>query len=385
MKGPGRATPLVTLAVAAALWFFPSFQSGLDLPVFYLLFGYSLFFWIAQASSWNMFTGYSGYFSFGQGAFYGIGVYSVATFAAKRSWPLLPSFVVGGLLAALLGLLIGLVVFRLRKLRGEIFALMTLAVAFVMGALARVSPTIDGGQGVPVNQVEVPTALGDFPTMIFRLGLVVAALAVITAQLIQRSRLGWGLFSIRDDEDVAETLGVPTFRFKITALVISTFIAGLSGAVHSLQIGYVTIEDVFNIRVPLFVILMSILGGTRTWAGPVVGAVVVYTLNDRLNRAGLEDVSDLIVGALLILMIVAVKEGLALRMKARPLMTTVGFVVGIVVSLALGAATESYITVLAYGLAGAVIGAMLPRFGGGRGERPPQQPDDVGEEETVDA
>ena len=360
MRGPGRLTPWVTAAAVVALWFFPDVVSALGLPVFYLLFAYSLFFWIAQASSWNLFTGYSGYFSFGQGAFFGIGVYAVATLAAKRGWPLFPTFVVGGLLAALAGIVIGVVVFRLRKLRGEIFALLTLAVAFVMAALARVSPAIDGGQGVPINQVEPPTFLGDFPTMIFRLGLVVAAVAVVAAQIIQRSRLGWGLFAVRDDEDVAETLGVPTFRFKMVALGVSTFLAGLSGAVHSLQIGYVTIEDVFSIRVPLFVILMSILGGTRHWAGPVVGAVVVVTLNDRLNRAGLQEVSDLIVGALLILMIVAVKEGLYLRMRERPIVTFVAFAAGSGLALAQGA-TDSAVTVLAYGLAGAVAAAILPR------------------------
>lgn len=379
MRSPGRLTPLVTLAVAVALWFFPLLQVALDLPVFYLLFAYSLFFWISQASSWNLFTGFSGYFSFGQGAFFGVGVYSVATLAVKRGWPLFPSFVMGAILASLLGLLIGLVVFRLRKLRGEIFALMTLAVAFVLGALARVTPAIDGGQGVPVNQVELPSFLGDFPTMIFRLGLLVATLAVVSAQLIQRSRLGWGLFAIRDDEDVAETLGVGTFRFKMAALGISTFLAGLSGAVHSLQIGYVTIEDVFNIRVPLFVILMSILGGTRHWMGPVLGAVVVYTLNDRLNRAGLVEVSDLIVGSLLILMIVAVKEGLYLRMRERPLLTVAGLAAGVAVAVVTGA-TDSAVTVLAYALGGAVLVAMVPREAPGRA-----RPEERSEPEATNA
>jgi branched-chain amino acid transport system permease protein len=352
---------LITLLVAAVLWFVPDLQPVFGWPIFYLLFMYAIFFWVAQASSWNLFTGFSGYFSFGQGAFYGVGVYAVGVLASKQGWPLLPSIVAGGVMAAVLGLFIGVVVFRLRKLRGEIFALMTLAVAFVMGALARVSSTIDGGQGIRISDIELPEILGDFQSMIFRLGLIVATLAVITAQLVQHSRLGWGLFSIRDDEDVAETLGVPTFRFKMVALGLSTFLAGLSGAINSLQISYVTIEDVFNIRVPLLVILMSILGGTRHWAGPIVGAVVVYTLNDRLNRAGLEDFSDLIVGALLILMIVAVKEGLYLRMRERPGIALAGAAAGFVLGLVVG--TEgSAVTMLAYVLLGAVVAVMLPRW-----------------------
>lgn len=374
-----RSAPTLTLLVAILLWFVPELQEALDWPIFYLLFLYGALFWIAQASSWNLFTGSSGYFSFGQGAFFGVGVYAVGVLVAKQSWPLVPSFVIGGLLAALLGLFIGLVVFRLRKLRGEIFALMTLAVAFVMGAVARVSSTIDGGQGIPLSQVPVPEALGDFPAMIFRLGLIIATLAVLSAQLIQRSRLGWGLSSIRDDEDVAETLGVPTFRYKMIALGISTFLAGLSGAVHSLQISYVTIEDVFNIRVPLLVIVMSILGGTRHWMGPVLGATVVHTLNDRLNRAGLEDFSDLIVGVLLIVMIVFVKEGLFLRMRERPVGTLALTAVGLAIGLTQGAAS-SMVTLLAFALGGAMLGALLParRWPGSDRERQ-AAPDDVKE------
>src|SRR5690606_14004196 len=156
------------------LWFFPNLTAAAGLPVFYLLFSYFLFFWIAQASAWNMFTGYSGYFSFGQGAFFGAGVYATATLVAKQQWPLLGAIPIGGVVAAALGLGVGVVVFRLRKLRGEIFALITLAVAFVVAAFARVVPSIDGGNGVPLNNIQLPEFLGDFASMIYRLGLVVA-------------------------------------------------------------------------------------------------------------------------------------------------------------------------------------------------------------------
>ena len=370
MKGLARRpwfAPVVTLMVAAALWFYPNLLDAAGWPVFYLLFAYTVFFWTAQSSSWILFTGFSGYFSFGQGAFYGVGVYAVGVLVVKQGWPLLPTFLVGGLLSAMLGLFIGLIVFRLRRLRGEIFALMTLAVAFVLGAVARVSSTIDGGQGIPLSSVPVPEALGSHPEMIFRLGLITAVLAVVVAQVVQHSRLGWGLFSIRDDEDVAETLGVPTFRFKMVALGLTAFLAGLSGAVHALQVSYVTIEEVFNIRVPLMVILMSILGGTRHWMGPVLGALVVHTMSDRLNRAGLEAVSDLIIGGLLILMIVAVKEGLYLRMRERPWATSIGGILGVAAGFVIGP-LDSAVTHLAYVLLGAVLGAMVPQ--GRRGGRP---------------
>jgi len=350
--------PGITLVVAGLAWFYPDLVDAAGWPIFYLLFAYTVFFWVAQASSWNLFTGFSGYFSFGQGAFYGVGVYAVGVLVVKQGWPLLPTFLVAGLLASVLGLFIGLVVFRLRRLRGEIFALMTLAVAFVMGAVARVSSNIDGGQGIPLSGVPVPEALGNHPAMIFRLGLIVAVLAVIAAQMVQHSRLGWGLFSIRDDEDVAETLGVPTFRFKMIAFGLTAFLAGLSGAIHSLQVSYVTIEEVFNIRVPLMVILMSILGGTRHWMGPILGALVVHTMSDRLNRAGLVEISDVIIGLLLILMIVAVKEGIYLRMRQHPWATLVGAGIGTVLGFVLGP-LDSAVTHLAWVLLGAVLAALV--------------------------
>lgn len=366
---PTARTGGIFLAVGAVLWFFPTVVEALDLPIFYLLFAYFVFFWSAQASSWNMFTGYSGYFSFGQGAFFGAGVYATATLAAKQGWPLFAAIPVGGIVAALLGAGVGFVVFRLRKLRGEIFALLTLAVAFVVGALARVVPSIDGGNGIPLNNVELPEVLGPFPSMIYRLGLVVTMLTVFVAYALRRSRLGWGLFGINDDEDVAEALGVPTFRAKMTALAISTFFAGLSGAVHAIQISYVTIEDVFNVRVPLFVIIMSVLGGMRHWMGPVVGAAVIFTLTDRLNRAGLEGVNQIIIGGLLIIMVLSVKEGLYLRIRTRPWLALAGLLIGLAGAVAFGG-DMSAISKLAVGMAGGILAVVLPL---GRLRRPAEE------------
>jgi branched-chain amino acid transport system permease protein len=356
----GRASHLGAIAVAgAALWFAPELQEATGFPVSYLVFGYALLFWVAQASSWNLFTGYSGYFSFGQGAFFGIGVYATATLAAKRGIPLVPSAIAGGLLASLAAVLIGVVVFRLRRLRGEIFALVTLAVAFVLAAIARVTPAIDGGAGVPMSTVPRPGFLGEFPAMMYRLGLLVAVVAVAAAYAVWSGKLGWGLFAIRDDEDVAETLGVPTFTYKLVAFGLSAFVAGLSGAFHALQIGYVTIEDVFNIRVPLFVILMGVLGGTRHYLGPVIGAAVVFTLTDRLNRAGLEDVSQLMIGALLIVVAVVAREGLYERVRRRPRWATVGAVASLAI-VWVATPGESVLTRIAYAMIGAILVVLVP-------------------------
>lgn len=309
--------PLWFLIVGILLGLVPWLRTVFGFPVFYLIFLYFIFFWVAQATSWNILTGYSGYFSFGTGAFFGVGVYTMATLLDKYDFTFLPVLPLGGILAMLLGLGIGFVVFRLRRLKGELFALLTLAVDFVLAAVVRNTDSIDGGFGVRLGSVPSPDFLGDFSTMMYLLGLIIALITVFIAYSIYHSRFGLGLFAIRDDEEVAEGLGVPTFRYKLTIFAISCFLIGMSGALHALQIGYITVEGTFAIRIPLFVILMSVLGGRQHWFGPVVGAVVIYTLTDTFSQASIEYLNQIIIGSLLIVMILFLREGIFERLRRR--------------------------------------------------------------------
>lgn len=373
----GRVKTLIGFGIVAVLLaFFPGLQEALGLPRFYVIFLFTIFFWVAQASSWNILTGFTGYFSFGQGAWYGIGVYTVSILVGKHGWSFAVAIPFAGLTALAGGLLLGVVVFRLRRLSGEIFALTTLAVAFVLASVARLSSAIDGGVGIFMTGTPIPEFLGQYTTAMYRLTLAIALLTVLAAYLIYDSRLGWGLFSIRDDEAVAEGLGVPTFRYKMTALGVNAFFAGLMGGVWSLQLGFVTIEDVFNIRVPLFVILMSILGGMGHWMGPVVGAIIITTLTDRLNAAGLTDVNQIIIGTLLVILALAVREGVYLRIRQRWVVASVTFFG--VIAVAMVFMTESVITAFGFAMVATVLAMLLPdrfwdRFGWGR-RRPDPEP-----------
>lgn len=354
-----RYAPVAFLVAGFLLGLMPWLREQLDFPVFYLVFLYFVFFWVAQASSWNMLTGYSGYFSFGQGAFYGVGVYTTATLVDKFDSDFLASLPLAGVNAAVLGLGIGFVVFRLRKLRGELFALLTLAVALVTAAVVRNVDVIDGGYGVPLGKVPYPEFLGDFSTMMYYLGLIIALLTVFVAYAIQHSRLGQGLFAIRDDEAVAEGLGVPTFRYKMIVLAISCFFAGLSGGLHALQINYVAVDSVYNIRVPLFVILMSVLGGRRHWLGPVLGATIIHTLSDRFSSAQLEFLNQIIIGLLLIVMILFVREGIYARLQRRA-----GFSIGLFTAVlavqVLGGLGTQLITQIAIAMLATIALLLLP-------------------------
>jgi branched-chain amino acid transport system permease protein len=281
----------------------------LGLPAFYETFLYLVFHWVVLATSWNILSGYSGYFSFGHGAFFGTGMYTTATLAAGMGVPFLWTLPAAGLLAALFGVALGMVVFRLRRLRAELFALLTLAVSFVLGTVILNTP-IDGGPGVYLSAVPVPK-LAPSPSGTFYLLAMLAALGTLwVAYTVQRAKLGSGLFAIHDDEDVAEVLGVPTFRYKLAALAISCALAGVAGAIHALFVSYVTVGETFSIVVPLSVVLMAVLGGMRTWLGPALGAAAITGLLYLFTAGDYAVAGRAAVGLILIVVILFLPDGL---------------------------------------------------------------------------
>eukprot|EP01031_Cornospumella_fuschlensis_P006151 gene6151-7647_t len=120
--------------------------------------------------------------------------------------------------------------------------------------------------------------MSTFQTFRSSLSKIAAAITLLAAISVFYSRLGTGLFAIHDDEDVAEVMGVPTYRYKLLAFALSSALAGLVGGIHALFINYVTTGDTFTIALPLTVILMCVLGGSRHWAGPAVGAILITLL-----------------------------------------------------------------------------------------------------------
>jgi branched-chain amino acid transport system permease protein len=324
------------LLVGIALFLVPNLREWMGFPVYILVFLYSTFYWITQATSWNILSGYSGYFSFGQSAFVGTGLYATAILSAQYQLNFFLAVLLAGVVSMILALAVGFVAFRMRSLRGEIFTLLTFVVAFVLAAIAQLSSFVDGGQGRVLTPPRYPAFFGSYNDLIFRMGAIAAVIAVGAAYAVQHSRLGRGLFAIRDDEDVAEALGTPTFRYKMTAFAISGFLAGAAGGMNSLQVSYLTTDVTFNFIVPLFVILMSTLGGRNHWLGPVIGAVLIYSLQERLAGAGFADSSQIILGAVLALTILIVPEGLYARLRAIWRLALAVFVIALVVQQATG-------------------------------------------------
>jgi branched-chain amino acid transport system permease protein len=281
----------------------------LGLPSFYESFLYLLCHWMILALSWNILSGYSGYFSFGHGAFFGIGMYTSAGLSANLNWPFLWTLPAAALLAALLGMALGAVVFRVRSVRGELFALLTLAITFVVGTIV-LNTRIDGGPGIYLNAVTIPALGPTASSSIYLMALIGAVATMLISWRIHASRLGLGLFAIHDDEDVAEVMGVPTFRYKLLAFGISCALAGLAGGIHALFVSYVTAGETFTIVVPLTVVLMSVLGGTRHWAGPAVGAVAITCLMYFFTAGNNPIAGKAAVGVILVLVILFMPNGI---------------------------------------------------------------------------
>jgi len=305
-----KVTPIAIVVVGALLATMP----WLGLPPFYDSFLYLVLSWVVLATSWNILSGYAGYFSFGHGAFFGAGLYTTTTLAAKFNWPFLWTLPAAAGVAALLGLGLGAVVFRVKRVRGELFALLTLAVTFVLATIVLNTP-IDGGPGVYLSAVALPVLAPTPSGTFYVLALVLATLALIAARAIAQGRLGLGLFAIHDDEDAAEVMGVPTYRYKLVAFAISCGLAGVAGGIHALFIAYVTASGTFNITVPLTVVLMSVLGGTRHWAGPAVGAVAITGLLYSFTAADHAIAGKAATGAILIAAILFMPDGILPRLQ----------------------------------------------------------------------
>lgn len=368
--GPA-ASPMVRglgglLAAWAVLALAGHFNESVGLPTYFLVLGATVLFWIAQATSWNILSGYAGYFSFGQAGYLAVGAYTTAVLNGRQGWNFFVTVPLGALAGGLLALAIGAVAFRLRSLRGEIFALLTLAVPFILAAFARINHDIDGGQGTTIPVPDFPAWLGDdFQHLLYQLNLAVAVLAVGVALAIHRSRLGRGLAAIHDAEDAAEVLGVPTFRYKMIAIVLGGVLAGMSGSLFTLQIGFVAVESVFNLTLPLFVIVMSVLGGRSHWLGPVIGAVMVVLAQDLLSAEDLSEWSSIIFGAVLAVLVVVAGDGLYARLRAHPIPALITFVVVSGVCLALG--TIDPVAALLFGM---IAGAAASIGAGMRAARP---------------
>ncbi len=237
----------------------------------------------ALAVAWDLIGGYAGQLSLGHAAFFALGAYtSVILFQLRGLTPVLGGLLGAGLAAAVAGG-IGYVVFRLR---GVFFAMATIAFAEITRALLlhfRSLTQGDNGLAIPYTG-DRPLALmfrSEVPFYYIGLGLLLLALVVV--QAVRRSRVGYYLRAIRDDQEAAESLGVVSRRAKLWALELSATLTALAGTVYAFDIGFINPDSTASLPLSIEIAIMAIIGGVGTLLGPVVGAGVIVALNQATN------------------------------------------------------------------------------------------------------
>ncbi|MGE3989112.1 branched-chain amino acid ABC transporter permease [Pseudorhodoplanes sp.] len=311
---------LVSLAVALVA-FFAARLLGND----YLFFaGYVVLQFIVLATAWNILGGYCGYVNFGSAAFFAIGAYTTVVMtklpafanrhlpediAALVGIPPIPVLILlAGVVAGLVGLGTGYLTLRLR---GVFFAIATLALAVVLQTLIVNWDFVGGSRGAYVIRPATVPVLGiNYIEYLFLVMLVLVVVALTTARAIERSRLGFGFATIRDDELAAEASGVPTLRLKLVATTLSGAFMGMAGAPFPYYIGFLEPSSAFGLAYAVNAIAMPMIGGTTSWVGPLLGAILLGTLQQLATVTISSAVSLLIVGLLLVFFVIIAPNGL---------------------------------------------------------------------------
>jgi branched-chain amino acid transport system permease protein len=281
------------------------------LGVGYLFFaGYTILQFIVLSTAWNILGGYCGYVNFGSAAFFALGAYSTVFFYKFHPLPIPVLIVISAVVSGIVGLGMGYLTLRLR---GAFFAIATLALAVVLQTLVVNWDFVGGSRGayiVRTDTVEIGGLTIEYIEYLFLLMMAVAIISIVVSRSIARTQLGFGFATIRDDELAAEASGVPTLRLKLIATTISGALMGMAGAPFPYYIGYLQPASAFGLEYGVNSIAMPIIGGTTSWIGPLVGAVLLGSLQQIATVTISSAVNLLIVGLLLVGFVVIAPNGL---------------------------------------------------------------------------
>lgn len=275
---------------------------------------YSVLQFVILSVAWNILGGYAGYVNFGSAAFFAIGAYSTIG-GYQLHLPQGVNILVGTFIAGLVGLGMGYVTLRLK---GVFFSIATLAMSVVLLTIVTNTPFLGGARGVYVIVPrESPIGFGQYVHWLYWMILAMAVVSVIVSRVIEHSWLGQGLMAIRDDESAAEGLGVPTLKLKLIATTISGSLMGLAGSTFPYLITYVEPSATFNLSFAVNSIAMPIVGGLGTWIGPLLGAVLLGTIQQVAAVTLSSSWNLLIVGGVLVLFVTLAPNGLVGLFKKR--------------------------------------------------------------------
>lgn len=259
--------------------------------------------WATIGTAWNLLSGYAGQVSFGHAAFFGVGAYSAGILTLHYSLSPWLGLILGPVMAMLVALPIGAIAFRLR---GPYFALATLALGEIFRLVfLNTTNYTNGAKGILI----MPAITSK--VFYYYAGLGMLAVTLLVTYMIVHSKIGYYLVSIREDQDAATSLGIPTTLYKNLALLPSAFFTGLAGAFYMNYVAFIDPNIVFNLtNISIMVILVVMLGGVATTWGPTIGAAL-YIIMGELFRTTLGPANVLVFGVLVCLIIMFLPNGIA--------------------------------------------------------------------------
>ena len=279
--------------------------------------GYVVLQFVVLATAWNILGGIAGYVNFGSAAFFATGAYASVALQLTTDLPLAARLPLAALAGAGLGLGVGALTLRLR---GVFFSIATVAVAVICETAVFNWPLVGGARGVALTPPPVPEGFATTNRMLFVLMTGLAVLAVALARGVQHSRLGHGLRALRDSEEAAEASGVPTLRLKLAAAALSGALMALAGAPYPLYMNYVEPASAFGLNTAVSTLAMPLVGGTAAWQGPVLGALLLGTVQQTVSVTVSSELNVLATGVLLVAFVAAAPDGLlglAARLRTR--------------------------------------------------------------------
>ncbi|PWU23025.1 MAG: branched-chain amino acid ABC transporter permease [Candidatus Rokuibacteriota bacterium] len=295
----------VALLVLCALPFTTTNAYYLDIVV-------QIYMWAAAAVAWNLLGGYAGQFSLGHAAFFGIGAYTSSLLLLRTGLTPWLGMVAGGAVSALFALVIGYLAIRLR---GPFFTLASIALAEVLQILAVYFRELTGGsQGLslPFAADAAQFAFDDKRAYALT-GLGFLLCALLVTALIERSRLGYYLVAIREEEDAARAVGVPVLRVKLIVTAVSASLTSMVGTFYAQYVLWIEPAHTFSLDVSVQLALVAIIGGLGTLLGPVVGAALIIPLNMFLRAwlgSSLTGLYLVVYGVVLVLVVLYARQGL---------------------------------------------------------------------------
>jgi branched-chain amino acid transport system permease protein len=285
------AVVIALIVLAAVPWF------GSDVLV---QFGINALLLAVLAQGWNIIGGYTGYASFGNSVFYGLGSYGVGIAMVQWELPFAVGLAFGVVLSVAFAILLGIPVLRLK---GHYFAIATLALAQVMTAI--VSNVKIAGQNIGLV---LPPLNNDL--LFYELALGLLVVATLTIYWLSRSRFGFGLIAIRENEEGAAVMGVNTTLYKVLAFALSGVFSALAGGIHAYWVTFIDPESAFDISLNVKMIIMAVFGGPGTVFGPIIGALSLSAVSEFLSSE-ITSIAGLFFGVVVVAAVVLMPRGLA--------------------------------------------------------------------------